>query len=248
MRPLLLSSLLMLAVGCAPAVKLVPSPTAQAAPGQQNAAVAEVSGVRFNVSANAWRGQPADLPRILTPLHVTIENHSGQPVRVQYQEFALLGSSGFRYAAIPPLQVQGTQVGELSDPAPVGTFVLARAEQPSPRRWVVVRPGFAHRGFYVSPWQRYYYPQLGVWPGYFPWDPLYYDRYYSTWRESLPTRDMVEKALPEGVLESGGTVSGYLYFNDVDRERAVTFDAEVVNAETGASLGTVRIPFTAHRS
>lgn len=54
---------------------------------------------------------------------------------------------------------------------------------------------------------------------------------------------MATKALPEGVLQPGGSISGYLYFQggDVAGERA-TFRMDVVDAGTGRLMGTARVP------
>jgi hypothetical protein len=60
----------------------------------------------------------------------------------------------------------------------------------------------------------------------------------------LPTEDMLAKGIPEGVLEPEGRISGFLYFEklpeNLDR---ITFEADLINARTGVTLGTMRIPF-----
>lgn len=49
------------------------------------------------------------------------------------------------------------------------------------------------------------------------------------WRPDLPTERMIRRALPEGVLEPGGAVAGFLYFDEVDDEtRRITFEADLV--------------------
>jgi hypothetical protein len=87
-----------------------------------------------------------------------------------------------------------------------------------------------------------YYPGLPVWGG--PWDynPWFYDQFYGTWEPSLPSRDMLEQALPEGVIEPGGSAAGFLYFHRLKDTGPVTFAAEVVDANTREALGSVRIP------
>jgi hypothetical protein len=55
---------------------------------------------------------------------------------------------------------------------------------------------------------------------------------------------MVRQALPQGTLEPGGTVTGFLYFQDVsEREGSVTLQARLVDARTGEQFGTLSIPF-----
>jgi hypothetical protein len=75
-------------------------------------------------------------------------------------------------------------------------------------------------------------------------DWAYYDRYYPVWSVSLPTEDMLEMAIPEGVLEPQGRISGFLYFPRVnpDAERVV-FQAALVSARTGEEFGAVEVPF-----
>ncbi|MGH7565021.1 MAG: hypothetical protein ACREK5_11470 [Gemmatimonadota bacterium] len=67
----------------------------------------------------------------------------------------------------------------------------------------------------------------------------------------LPTSDMVSGALPEAVVEPGDRVTGFVYFLDdddqVDLDHAgrVTFQAEVVNAETRQPIDTIGIALLA---
>jgi hypothetical protein len=65
----------------------------------------------------------------------------------------------------------------------------------------------------------------------------------------LPTKDMLEQALPEGTLENGGTVAGFIYFQSIGkREQQVTLQAQLVDARTGESFGRLSIPFQVDRS
>jgi hypothetical protein len=55
---------------------------------------------------------------------------------------------------------------------------------------------------------------------------------------------MLAKGIPEGVLEPEGRISGFLYFEKLpDNLDRITFEADLINARTGVTLGTVRIPF-----
>lgn len=214
-----------LVAGCAVGPELTPAPGANQVVGREDTAVAEVAGVRTVVQPDAWSGVPAVLPE-LTPLQISIENHSGRPLRIQYQQFALVTRSGLRYAALPPYQLEGTASG--SGP--------------------IMAPGFPYRDFSFAP---YYTPmplELPGWPGPFPYDPAYAHRYYSLWRAPLPTEDMLEKALLEGVLAEGGYLrSGFLYFEDIDEEvPQVDFTFELVDAASGEHFGTIRTPLVVH--
>lgn len=213
----------LLTAGCAMGPELSPAPGADRVAGHEDAAVREVAGVRTVVQADAWTGTPAILPE-LTPLQISIENNSGRPLRIQYHQFALVAPSGRRYAALPPYKIEGTAVTSAPLMAPV----------------------FPYRNFSFAP---YYNPgALGLtgWPGPFPYDPVYASHYYGLWQTPLPTEDMLEKALPEGVLaEDGYLRSGFLYFEAVDEDLSrVDFTFELVDATSGERFGTIRIPFS----
>lgn len=208
-------------VACAHSPVLKPEQSVARAPGTQNVAMAEVSGVRVLVSGDAWKGDPANLAEVFTPVHLTIENHSGKALRISYADFTLSGSSGFRYAAIPPLSAQGTVTAV-----------------------VPVPPRFYYDRFFIAEHYWHYYPGLSRWTYPFPYDPWYFDRYYGFWPEPLPTRDMLAEALPEGAIQDGGRVAGFVYFQSVaKRESRVNFEMNLVDASSGQSFGRVSIPF-----
>ncbi len=210
----------LLVAGCAMGPELTPAPGANQVVGREDAAVAEVAGIRVMVQADAWTGVPPVLPE-LTPLQVSIENRSGRPLRIRCQQFALVTPSGRRYAALSPYRLEDA----------AGRPIMA--------------PGFPYREFSFAP---YYNPtrwELPGWPGPFLYDPTYAHRYYSLWQAPLPTEDMLGKALPEGVLaEDGYLRSGFLYFEEVDEEvPRLDFTFELVDAASGERFGAIRIPF-----
>jgi hypothetical protein len=61
----------------------------------------------------------------------------------------------------------------------------------------------------------------------------------------LPTADMISMALPEGVLDPAGRITGFLYFEDVEDLdiASVDFTINLINADSGTQFGTVRLPF-----
>jgi hypothetical protein len=67
---------------------------------------------------------------------------------------------------------------------------------------------------------------------------------YMTWREPLPTDDMLRFALSEGVLVAGARVSGFLYFPDLPAgtRGELNFRADFVRGKTGDKLARVDIP------
>jgi hypothetical protein len=208
-----------LAAGCATTPELAPAPGARPAPpGPGKGAEATVAGVTVVARSDAWSGFPRDLNKV-TPMLVTIENNSKTPLRIRYNEFKLVAPNGKSYSAIPPFNIHATQVEPITD---VG-----------------------YTGFWVAPYYAPYYPHLRAYPGAFPFDEFYYNTYYPAFVDvNLPTGDMIQKALPEGVLDTGGRVTGFLYFQNVGKKAGtVNFTQQLVNARSGANFGTVRIPF-----
>jgi hypothetical protein len=235
---------------CATTPVLKPAPGDTLAPGKQNVAQAEVAGVLVFVGGDSWTGDPPTLGQLFTPVLVTIENHGGKTVRVSYADFSLSGSTGFKYAAIPPMSAKG-QIGR-ADPSPSKIPIrlalyepgLGRADRSDIVQLARWEHGFDHDGFMVAPHFRSYYPGWEAWPYSYPYDPLYYNSLYAYWPEKLPTQDMLSKALPEGAVQDNGKVSGFVYFQGVGtRESTVTFSMNLVDATNGQSLGQVSIPF-----
>jgi len=237
---------------CATAPVLKPEPGDTLAPGKQNVVQADVAGVRVLVAGNVWKGDPADLGQLFTPVMVTIENNSGKTVRVSYADFNLNGSSGFKYAAIPPIKAKG-QIGQATPSSSKVSFQLASYEPAfgkadlSNRVQLVAWGGehrFDHDRFMVAPHFSSFYPGWEAWPYSYPYDPFYYNSLYAYWPEKLPTQDMLSKALPEGAVQNNGKVSGFVYFQAVgSRESSVTFAMNLVDATSGQALGQVSIPF-----
>ncbi|HYH98777.1 hypothetical protein [Hyalangium sp.] len=234
----LLGAVLVLAMaGCIPEAQLQPRPDARSLAGEPSAAIAETAGVRLIADGAAWSGHPGNLERRLTPVEVRMENHSGRPLSIRYNLFDLVGESRFHYAALSPMLMEEAND---SEPRCVATYVPRYSWQLGatwgwgPRRgW---RGGYPGRPW----WQNPYYDPF--------YDPFYGPRSYVRCEEPLPTQDMLARALPEGSLESGGTVDGFLYFQGVaDRERQVILQARLVDGNTGEPFGELRIPFQVRR-
>lgn len=250
-KPLYIASVLsFFAVACGHLPELKPDPAAPRAPGNPNVAFQEVSGVRVLVAGDAWDADPKNLPTVLTPVKVTIENQSGRPLKINYDEFKLTGGSGFTYAAIPPMEARvvlsQTSRRDIK-------IVLASFQQQSPSGQAgahaqpapaVVQSRVVANRFYIAPHFAWYYPGWAAWPYPFAYDPFYYDRLMAYLPKELPTKDMLAEALPAGVLQAGGQVSGFVYFQGIgDRESRVKFEMDLVDANNNERLGQVSLPF-----
>jgi hypothetical protein len=204
-----------LALGaCAHEGVLEPAAGAQRAPGQKTVAEMTAAGVTVAVTGDSWKGDPPGLGSLFTPVRVTIENHSGRPVRVSYRDFSLSGASGFHYPAIRPIRARGT----LSARADTSTVSL---------------PAYAD-----------VYPAVDDWPGPVVYAPYQDHGFDGRWPERLPTQDMLSEALPEGILQDGGKVAGFVYFRSVTgREPKVQFEMTLADASDGQTFASVAIPF-----
>ena len=184
-----------------------------------DAASADVAGIHIVADGDAWSGDPANLEKLLTPVKVTIENHSGDPLRIRYREFSLENSAGLHAAPLSP-------------------FKLSNSTQPAA---TPITPGFTSDGFYVAPYFQFYGSVLSPWPYEFPFDNPQGNA-YAYWEQSTP--DMIAKAIPEGVLSPSGSIAGFLYFPKVAKEvKSVDFAARLVQARSSQALGAARIPF-----
>ena len=193
---------------------LEPAVGVPVAPGRRDVAEAAMDGVTITATGDSWKGDPPGLGSLFTPVRVAIENHSGRALRVTYRDFSLSGASGFQYPAIRPIRARGT----LS--APGATSAAAR-------------PAYAE-----------VYPAAEDWPGTLVYAPYEYHGFDASWPEHLPTQDMLSRALPEGLLQDGGKVSGFVYFRSVtQRESAVKLEMTLAEATDGQAFGHIAIPF-----
>lgn len=222
-------------IGCASAV-LIPAPDARVTPGDPETVYDAVGGVRVSVRADAWQGDPSVLGHVQA-IRITIDNRSEFPVRVQYGDFALVRSDGRRYPALPPFRVEG----ELMSPMLAPGF-------PS-----IATPAFSYRRFYIASYFSPLYPGIPVYRrSYLFYDPAYYAFWYADFQRAVrPSIEVLAMALPEGVIEPDGRVTGFLYFRRVDtKDTALTFRGRIVAVGDGVRpvggdvLGEVAIPFT----
>jgi hypothetical protein len=194
----------------------------------EETAVETAEGVKIVARTDAWAGNP-EVKEHVTPVRVSIENNSGKPLRIRYREFALVGPDGERNAALPLYAIEGDV------DRPVLTYDLDPLTEPE----------FLYYDYYVAPAYQSVYPGITPYAGPFAYDIPYYERYYRYWAEvPLPTAEMRRTVLPEGVVNDGGKVEGFLFFEKVDpEERSFTMHADLVNADSGTTFGDVKIRF-----
>jgi hypothetical protein len=224
----------MAVTGCA-TTTLTPAPSAATIPGEPNTVIDRVDGVSVTIESNAWNGSRGVLSAV-EPIRVTISNQGSTPIRLRYSDFALVDPTGRRYAALPPYRVEGSLLNPF---IPDGYAIIDM-------------PRFVFRGFYVAPYYSRIYPGIPVYSlRYYFYDPFYYDYYYRDLTSSIrPTMEMLSLGLPEGVVDVGGYVTGFLYFQRVrPNVDSVTLRGTLVavgvtdEAAGGARFGEISIPF-----
>jgi hypothetical protein len=205
--------------------ELRPAPEATPALLRGEAAVAEDGGVQVAASTRAWQGRPVALETELTPVLVDILNRSRRPLRIGYEAFQFISEPGTSYAALPPYRIQT----EVARPVSGG------------------RPYYPYTGFGGAPYLREYYPRLEIYDGPFAFSDHDYGANSTIWSRyrsvELPTEDMLDRALPEGVVEPGGRVGGFLYFQRLGGPGPFTFSFDLVDAKAGERFGVITIPF-----
>lgn len=207
--------------GCASAQRFVPASSVERAAGDASAAVVDRGGVTIVADAEAWNADPVHLPRVMTPMYVRIRNDSDREIAIRYQDFRLESDLGRTLSPMPPIAI----------------------DRAGPLR-TAVGPVPSSQGFRLAPYYRDLFGEdTDYWTGGFLFDPYYYDR-YAEWQPALPTEAMVERALPEGVLEPGGWVAGFVYFDRVeDDARRVTLHVAVDLPQGEERVATIEIPF-----
>jgi len=179
--------------------------------------------VTVTSDGSVWHSSPANLPAEVTPVWVTVHNTTGQPVRVQYDEFTLRGPSGHMHAALAPY----TAGASTARPA-----------------FQVANGGYFDK-FDVAPYLAPSYPWLPVWNGPLPHGPS--DQSVAA-LPGLPTAAMLDQALPEGVLENDGTASDFLYFQKIGAKKGdvrflAVFEQPAQAGQPAHELASIDIPF-----
>ncbi len=204
---------------CASNGELVPVPGANALPAPEVGALASAAGVQLEARTDAWSGRPLNLGQDFTPILVHVTNNSGRPLAIRYQDFVLTRPDNTKtWAAIPPFNIHKTVSIE--------------------------RPLYRSDAFMLAPYLRPYYPGWRLYDGFPGWDEGYWGTYYPEFVNiNLPTPDMLAAALPEGVLQQGGTMTGFLYFQHLPASASEVLLRQRLETPTGQVFGQIEIPF-----
>jgi hypothetical protein len=213
-------------LSCARTVaELTPAPGGTRVSGAGEGATATVAGMQVVARTKAWHFDPADLDTKVTPILIELQNNGGRSALVRYNHVSLTDDAGNRFAVMPPYDIDGT---------------LDEA-------YTVRNPYYGFDRFAVAPYLSRWYPRFSRYDGAFAYDPGYYRPHFTRYLDvELPTAAMVQRALPEGVISPGGRAEGFVFFEAFKRgAKTLTLNVDVVDAVSGATLGTAQIPFMA---
>ncbi|HEV8446889.1 MAG TPA: hypothetical protein VGQ44_08710 [Gemmatimonadaceae bacterium] len=201
-----------------------------ASPGPGEGAVASVANVSVTARTQAWHFDPPDLETKATPVLLEFNNNSDRAIVVRYDHIVLTDAAGHRLDVIPPYNVEG----KVSVPVTV--------QQPYYFGGYTYAP---YVGRFSPTYMRYNYIN-GT--GGFAYDPQYYQPYVTVYTDiALPTPEMLQRALPEGAIESGGAAGGFVYFKKIGRgEQVLTLHVAIIDQASNDVLGIATIPFVAH--
>jgi hypothetical protein len=217
----------LLVAGCSTQPGLTPAAGTQAAQ-VPHGAVASQDGVQVVAATPDWPGR-FDITKNVTPMQVSIENGSSKPISVHYADLGLVTPDGTVYNALPLDEI----TGDITRPA-------APSGYPG-----IEHPGFYGDGFSAAPYDGMY-PGEPAYDGAFGYGTGFDDRYDNTYvQASLPTPDMRQMALPEGVLQPGQRAQGWVYFPKLPPQLSqVTMRTDAVDAASGQTFASVAIPFS----
>ena len=218
---------------CVHAPELKPQAPAQTMAGKQGTAVADVQGVRVLVAADAWK-RPESLADQLTPIQITVENHSGRPLQLLYPDIILSSGSGARYSPLAATRDEAA-------PYRFGSVMRSAVYQPAAVYVPVMSRCSNQERLTDTPYPAHSYPGVTPSGGVFPYTAPEQD---PSCPENVASAEMLAQALPQGVVQNNARVAGFIYFQGVsDRESSVQLQINLVDANTGQSFGRVSIPF-----
>jgi hypothetical protein len=197
--------------------------------GLDDAAGVVVSRVQVVAQPDEWP-EGGEVPDNVTPMLVDIINGSSSPLRIEYRLFSLQAGASRSLVALPPFNVYGT------------------ATQPRVQReGSRIELSYEAKRFEIAPFYADLYSELPRYQGPFTADQRYYGANWGRWKgNSLPDRTVRLMALPEGVLQPGGRIGGFLYFEKVPRDaKQVQLDFSLVDAVSGRLFAIASVPFVA---
>ena len=201
---------------------LVPASSASVVPNAPTAAYSVAEGVRCSANVGAWNGREDEIPSFVVPGQGSDQERQRGPIPRAYEDFALVGRKGRSYRPVPVLPMDADARKRIPKLAPI----------------------YAASKFFVAPGFHDVYATLEPWTAPLERDDELYERLFRRWGKQPPALDVLRVALPEGVLDDGGVVTGYLFFESpLDKEDRVTFEATFGGGDGRPTVASIEIPF-----
>jgi hypothetical protein len=187
----------------------------------RGAVVAEENGIKVMATAQT-PVRPCECPG-LEVLLVTIQNGTDRLLSVRYPDLKLRTRSGERLAVLPP-------------------FDLTPEEMlPMPNYYPYVWSGFQLAPFLAPYYRGFWNVTIDVEP-----NVSYYEGYYPRLEAiTAATKRVRRHALPEGLLEPGGHITGVLYFANRRGDELSTLSATFADAQTDRSVAALEVSLAA---
>ncbi len=185
--------------------------------------------VELTAGSDMWDGKD-EVPKNVTPLRITIDNGGEDPIIVRYNGFELNNSEGYEYSALPLYQMD-TELEKLIVDKDVR---------------VIPEPYYEFNNHFIYPIYGPIYTGIETTQYDYIIDQEIQEKFlkWETMNADLPTQEMRRKALPEGILDRDGIVSGFLFFEKVrPTDDVVDLEFDIINARTGETKDTIEIPF-----
>ena len=185
--------------------------------------------VEVTLGTDMWDGEDV-VPENVTPIQVTIDNANEKPIVINYNKFALVNTDGEKYYPMP-LYAVDLEMKQL---------IMDKDFEMFPK------PIYEYDNYFLYPIYDPVYTGVEFTQYAYEIDPEIQAKFidWDTMDADLPTQEMRTKALPEGVLDIDGIVSGFLYFEQVDpNDDKVTFMFDIVDAETGEKIDTALLQY-----
>lgn len=198
----------------APVAVLLLLAACAASPGLPAPMAARAGEVEVVARTGAWSGWPADLSRLTTPIHVRVVNRGATPVRVSHDDVALV-AGGVRLPAVLPYEVRGVVYAPPPAALPSAGFSPDVADSSATPHWALRGSATAAEA-----------------------DPARVGEQFA-----LPSLDMLDGALPEGVVPPGDEASGFVYFEPLGAGPA-ELSVRLIDGRTGQVVGRAVIPIT----
>jgi len=245
----------LLLAGCSSGTGLRPSEPGQLHPEREGAARIQSHDVSLVAEFDEWEGDP-DPTDEFTAVLVEIENGSDWPLRIRYDDFRL--EAGDRsLAPRDPRKIEGSQIASRSHIG--GVRYLDRLSYSgfhlAPHHSSFGRFHGGHGGSHLGSGfgRRFGHGLHGLGLGLHGFGHGFGHRfghgfggypYYSNFvRVELPTRDMLATAVPEGTLEPGGHLKGFLFFPHLEGEVPTATLTAAFRTEDGDPIGEVQLRF-----